>query len=543
MARIIGIDLGTWSVKMTVMQGGFGRFEVEENLYGLIPQTDGSIPDIETRCSVISEMFDGLAADANTVQGAGFPSQHASLRLVEMPFTDKNQIAQTLEFEVESLVPYDLEDMAIGHRIVGTKDNGSQVLAGLIPRTELAPLLAAYQEVHADPKSLTIDGDIFGSLGTSGVEAMVDIGHSRTLITVAKDGQTLFSRAIDIAGKHLTAALAEQLDISWAEAEKRKHGSRLSTTTVAEWDEEQETQTGTEEPPIKRPPSDTAGILRSALSPLQASLRASLIAFEDSFELEVERVWLTGGTSNLDGISNLLKVDLGVPVAHIHKGMDIHGHPNAHGLSHAYAMRTAGLAHSDSMEFRTGDFKFRGDLANARMLARWAAVAAVAMVFAAVGYFVLQMGDANERMAALDSQIVDVVATTFPEGEAPTEFDGPDDALMQLQLRTLATTERIELLGKSVDPSPPTLTTLNHLSAALPDPSKARVDVNELTITEKTISLQAETDGYDAAANIETSLQANERFKRASKGEEKKVRDGIRFSIVIPLEDEVTEEG
>jgi hypothetical protein len=69
------------------------------------------------------------------------------------------------------------------------------------------------------------------------------------------------------------------------------------------------------------------------------------------------------------------------------------------------------------------------------------------------------------------------------------------------------------------------------------------VDVNELTITSKTINLQAETDGYDAAANIESSLQANQYFKRASKGEEKKVRDGIRFSIVVPLEDEVAEEG
>jgi Tfp pilus assembly PilM family ATPase/Tfp pilus assembly protein PilN len=543
MARIIGIDLGTWSVKMTVMRGGFGRFEVEENLYALVPQTDGSIPDIETRCTVIEELFSGLTVESNTLHGTGFPSQQASLRLVQMPFTDKNQIAQTLEFEVESLVPYDLEEMAIGHRIVGTTDQGSQVLAGLIPRTDLAPLLAAYQEVQADPKTLTIDGDIFGALGTSGVEAMIDIGHSRTLISVAKDGQTLFSRAIDLAGKHLTAAVAKELEISWAEAEQRKHGSRLSTNTVAEWDEDQETQTGTEEPPVQNSTKDTATILRSALSPLQASLRASLIAFEDASGLEVDRVWLTGGTSNLDGLSNLLKVDLGVPVANIQKGMDIHGEPNAHGLSHAYAMRTAGLAFSDSIEFRGGDFKFRGDLANLRMLARWAGVAAVAMVILAVGYFFSQMADANERMAALDTQIADVVATTFPEGEAPTDFDGPDDALMQLQLRTMETTARIDLLGKSVDPSPPTLTTLNNLSAALPDPATARIDVNELTITEKTISLQADTDGYDAASNIESSLQANEHFKRASKGEEKKVRDGIRFSIVIPLEDEAMEEG
>ena len=42
---------------------------------------------------------------------------------------------------------------------------------------------------------------------------------------------------------------------------------------------------------------------------------------------------------------------------------------------------------------------------------------------------------------------------------------------------------RIDLLGSIVASSPPTVTTLNHISTSLPDPKEARIDVNELTMT------------------------------------------------------------
>ena len=134
------------------------------------------------------------------------------------------------------------------------------------------------------------------------------------------------------------------------------------------------------------------------------------------------------------------------------------------------------------------------------------------------------------------------MASAYPEAEAPTEFETPDDALMALQLRTVETTERIDLLGSIVSGKPPTITTLNQLSNALPDPSDARIDVSELTLNDSSINMKAETDGYDAAATIEASLQANTQFKQARKGDEKKSRNGIKFSVTISLEDETIEE-
>ena len=61
-------------------------------------------------------------------------------------------------------------------------------------------------------------------------------------------------------------------------------------------------------------------------------------------------------------------------------------------------------------------------------------------------------------------------------------------------------------------------------------------------MTPQSINLKAVTDGYDAAANIESALGSNVRFKGARKGNEKKTRLGISFTVTIPLEDDDTED-
>jgi len=531
MASIIGIDLGSWAVKATVLQGGFNRYDVDAQYIKKV-ETDGTEPPtMEARLSTLQSLLEEVYVEDAVQYGGTFPVDHASMRRVSMPFTDKNQIAQTLAFEVEGLVPYDLADMVLTHRIVSSNAEGSAVLASLTPIDRLGTHLASLAEAGADPKSFVIDGDLLGVYGESHTTAILDIGHSRTIVTVAKDGKCLFSRGISFGGWHLTKALAEHAGVPFAEAEKRKHGAQLSTQADAEWVDDGPTNVGAE-PPV-RTTQDDGELLRTALAPLIASIRTTLIGYEDDTHTEIEGILLTGGTAKLNGLLNMLKSELGVSVRTISSGDN-----GTHSLSVASAERAAGISGAEAMELRTGDFKFRGDLANMRMIALFGAAAVVLLGVIGLGAFIFNHQATKSEMASIDTQIAEVVASAYPEGEAPTEFETPDDALVALQSRTIETMERIELLGSIVSGKPPTITTLNQLSNALPEPSNARIDVSELTINSNSINMKAETDGYDAAATIETSLQANQRFKQARKGDEKKSRNGIKFSVTISLEDE-----
>ena len=97
---------------------------------------------------------------------------------------------------------------------------------------------------------------------------------------------------------------------------------------------------------------------------------------------------------------------------------------------------------------------------------------------------------------------------------------------------------RVSLLSTAFRGEPPMLGMLKALSEAMPPPDQATIDVTELQIGEKTISMRAETGGFEEASRIEAALQNSERFKEARKADEKKVGEKVVFNLSIPLGDE-----
>ncbi len=545
MARIIGVDLGSHSVKLAVMTGAFGRFEVEEYLSEPVA---GESQDLMARLDALSTLLSGISRDERLTTAVSFPTEQASVRMISLPFSDKSQIQQTLGFEVEGQVPFDLEEMILTHRILDTDQDGSRVIAALSAKDKVGLMLAGLDEAGCVPKNLVIDGDALGDHASHGVQAIVDIGHQRTLVSICKDGRVWGTRAISYGGANLTQALAETKEISFEEAEALKHRTALRTgyDAEAEWEEESPTNATEPEPQAQAGASADGEILRGAIQPLLASLRASLINFEDSLGIEVSEVLLAGGTANLAGLTRVLKVDLGVRVRRLSVSDIAHaaGHPARFALCHALARRAAGLTDGEEMELRTGAFKFRGDLASMRTAIIGGGVALAAVLLLAVGLVSWKVMDYRAQLEALDAQIASAVAEIYKGEIAAEDITDADDAMSNLQLKAIETMELINLLGAAVEDTPPVVSTIHDLSKSMPPHSKARIDVSTLTITARSLNVEAETDSYDSASTIEAALQASERFKRATKGDDKKVRNGIRFTISVPLNDEdASEEG
>jgi hypothetical protein len=277
-----------------------------------------------------------------------------------------------------------------------------------------------------------------------------------------------------------------------------------------------------------------------------ASLRATLINFEDSLGVDFDEVLLAGGTADLKGLPRMLKADLGVPVRSVSVSPTAQatGQPERLALCHCLARRAAGISSGTEMELRQGPYKFRGDLAGMRNAIIGSAAVLAALMLLGVGVVAWKIIDYREQIEALDAEIAQVVADMY-QGELTAEdVGGPEAALTKLQTKALETMGLIELLGPAVGETPPVVSTVNELSQAMPPSNKARIDVSSLTITQRSLNLEAETDTYDAASTIESSIKAHDRFKRATKGDDKKVRNGIQFSVSVPLgEETATEEG
>src|SRR4051812_16474403 len=119
MAMVYGIDTGSWRVRVAAMEGSFRRFEIRDAAQVGVSLSDDGTPLFGDAVGALRDQEKGWET---AEKAAAFPLDRGVVRLVELPFADKNAIARALPSEVEGHVPYDLEDMQLGTRLIDTKD-------------------------------------------------------------------------------------------------------------------------------------------------------------------------------------------------------------------------------------------------------------------------------------------------------------------------------------------------------------------------------------------------------------------------------------
>jgi type IV pilus assembly protein PilM len=536
MARTLGIDLGSHSVKVAIFDGKLGRFELQELRAAPVPQADAAAPPLEQRLEVLGALLAEIGRVDGEQSAVGFPTELASVRVVRLPFADPEKVEKALPVEVENVVPFDLEDMVLTHRIDEVVGGKTSVVVALSEQGPVRDLLSGLAAHKVDPRFLAVDGDLLGAFGRAGGVAVVDLGHTRTLVSLVRKGKVIATRALSGGGHALTMALGEARGIAYAEAEERKHRTRLLLPAqmsggVLPVEDDWETEDERTQPAVHI--SDGAILARAAL-PLVTELRSTLLAFEDSAGVEIDEVVLVGGTSALAGLRDWLSALLGVPVRTPPVGdSDPESNSGRFALAHALGEK-ASDSKASLLDLRRGEFVYKGDIALIGLIVRVGVMALAATFLMGLLLFGYKTWSFNRQMEQLDADIAAAVLATFPDAEA-SRLKDPSMAKAIMQEKTTATATRVANLGTILSDEPPATTMLTDLTEAVPPPDQARIAVTELTLSETSITMKAETDGFESATRIESSLQRSERFKSAQKGDEKKSKDGVRFTITIPL--------
>ncbi len=556
MANIYGIDLGHRTVRLTTFEGSFGRLNYVDRAEAAVAQDIQAPADLTTRLAALDSLFQGLERHASDMYIMGFPAEQASVRRIHMPFEDREKVEQALPFEVENQVPFDLDNMVLTSRMAVAESGGSNVMCGMAPRGAVAGLLSTLNERGIDPKALVIDADLLGHFASDGVQVILDLGHTRTLVTLCQGGRVVDVRAITQGGRRLTMALVEKLGLGFEAAEAQKHTYGIDPTTPsaveAEWGDVELTEPNAElgswddettmgEGIAPLPTNDgamVAATLKEALVPLLSDLRSTLIAMEDRHGLDISEVLLTGGGARMNGLRPLLTDVLGVPTRPAH--VEENGDPTF-ALSHAAAARVAS-GKGRLLDLRVGAFAFRGNLAAIGNIIRYSLLGAAALLLAGVGFYAFKTVSLNSDLAAVESEMADAVVTAFPD----VNRDKVSDPVMAQAIMAERSGETASLqaaLKHLIPEEPPILSLWEALANNVPSAKTTRIDVLELSISEGTIQVKAETDGFEDASKIESSLQKYPKFKEARKSDEKKVKESVRFTVTIPLGAEETEEG
>lgn len=587
MATIIGIDLGTSAVKATVLEGRLSRPTVKDTVSRPVPHDGTGQVTLEARLAAAVALIGDLDDFGTTTLTVGYPAEAASLHAVTLPFSDRDKIDQTLPFELEGQVPFDLDDFILEHRVLHksrVKPGASRVLCVLARRDLVRRLVTTFAKVDAEPRHVALDLDVLASFGGgAGARLVVDFGHGRTLVALVADNELLGGRAISLGGRDLTLALSRTFGWSWDEAQAVKHqeglqpGRRLpvrgpvvAVEAVLEDAPEDGGPDGTaheitedlSEPTapgrgrsggtpnladMPGPPSreaSAAEVLEEALAPLLAQLRATAIALENQHGVEIAEVVVTGGGWNLQGLAGRLDETLGLPVRRAAWAQSDASEAvtPAFALSRALAARAAGLTGPRPLELRQGDLAFQGDMALVRAAMGYAALALFFFAVAGTGLFLWRTIELRGKVAEVEDQIAALVLASFPEAD-PTVARDPAMARVLVVEQAATVADNVKTLESAVAGEPPVLTLLKDLSAAMPPADQVRIELSDLTISESAVKLKADIGDLEQAAAVESALRKVEAFKGAQKGDEQNVRGEWTFTVTIPRETPAQEEG
>jgi general secretion pathway protein L len=528
MARILGLDLGSYSVKGLVLDSS-GRTPVPK-AYAEVRRPEGE-PEESLRAALhqLLTAHPELRADQVII---ALPGASLATHQLTLPFNDPKRLDSVVPFEVEGQLPYDLSDAVFDYQVVAQKEKASDLLVGVVRKDELAPLLALLAELKLDPRIVTHPGVAYQNLllqhpalfdGTADAEAvaLVDIGQDRTTVAIGKPGVGVeFARTFAGGGRELTRALAAEFHTPLPEAHhwKEAHGAMASAA---------------QGPDAER----AAAAFVRGMQPLLRELRPTLRAYTARTRKRVGAVFVCGGSARMPGLAEQLGRDLNLPTSLLPLPAEVAGvvppevQPSA---TQAYALALRGAAsgtRAPRFNLRRGEFSFKGSYDYVRdRLGLVGAFAATLLVLLIVSGIVR-----NQVLARRERQVDAMLCETTQRilGTCETNYDRALNLLrgQESPAAALPKVSAVEILAE--------------LTGRIP--ADVPVTFDRILVDPDRVQLQGTTDNSKQIDAITSALRSHRCFREVQEGKVERTRDGqkvtFRLSIQVQCPAEARAEG
>jgi len=517
MARILGLDLGSYSVKGLLLETSLRGHSVRA--FAEVPLS-GEGDRVSRMAQALPELLGRLAVPADTVVVA-LPGVALATHRISLPFSEPKKIEATLSYEVENELPFDLDEAVYDYQVGSSDEKGSSLVVGVVKKHELGFLLQELKAQKVDPRIVTHPALSFQNLlkelpaqllpeAPDAAVAVVDIGHERTNIAVGLPmGGVELARTITGGGQQLTAALAKEFGITAAEAQawKEEHGAVASEAVGADAER-------------------AAGAFVRGLHPVLRELRPTLKSYTAKTRRPVGRILLCGGTARLRGIAEQVERELGIPTALLPLPMEatnVAPAGEAPQLAQAWALAKRGEAtgaKAPRFNLRRGEFAFKSDLDF--MKDKVAQLGAFGLVL-----FVLLIASSVVKNALLERN-----------------EKALDAVLCETTQRILGTCEKdylIALNKLSGQESPAAgvpkrsaVTLLAELTQRMPQNVNATMD--QIVVDMDRIGIRCQAATSKDMEDITTALKTYPCFKEIKEGKVEKTKDGTHVTFRLDIE-------
>lgn len=532
--KILGIDIGTYSVKIAELERSFNGFTFLNFYERKIVYNELLKPE-----ESMAVTFQGIIDDNNLkcdVAISGYPGEKTSAREIELPFGNAKKIDQTIEFELEEHVPFDIETLVTDYHILNASKDLSNVLIFYTLKNDFEKHFGLFKNSPIDPRILTVEHTEYLNLVSVGMHppdmpyAVIDIGHNKTNITICRGKELGILRSITIAGEAFTENIAKKLGVSLDEAERMK----IEMGTLPR-DEEEE---GSFDDISKQ----VSCALRETMEQLTIRLKQALFSYRNRAGDSVGGIYLCGGSSRIPGADYFLSDNLKLNVTildpttfHFYRCEGVKSHRSVMTQALAIALRSVTGPKMPQINLRRGVFAFTGDLAKIGGTIKHAIIATGLILLMAFSYFGVKYYVLSTRLESLQTQVTGMVQKSLPDVEAG-KIGSPQKVLNFLSTQIKSKKKKLENLSNIKGTK--VIDVLKEITIKVPPREALKIDIENFSYENagNKIEMKGLIGSDVAVETIEKDLEASPLFAEVTRGDIKQaVREVGMYTFKLDL--------
>jgi type IV pilus assembly protein PilM len=306
--RLVGLDIGSKTIKAAeVIEGKKGytlsKFGMTDIAPGLIE--DGTIKDPEAVAETIRNLFKTYGIKNHSV-ALSIGGYSVIVKKISVQHATEEQLQETIHFEAEQYIPFDISDVNLDFQILGENENNPNqmnVLLVAAKKEMVNDYVGLVEMANLEPRIIDVDAfaiqNVFEINYTPEAEenvALIDIGASKTSLNILKGQSSVFMRDVSLGCGQINQKIATLIDCSVEEAEAIKFGESSDKISA----------------------EDLSDIISTVVADWCTEIRRALDFFYSTYpDDQIKRIILSGGGGNIQELRQLLAVETSADVTTI----------------------------------------------------------------------------------------------------------------------------------------------------------------------------------------------------------------------------------
>ncbi|MBF0202925.1 MAG: type IV pilus assembly protein PilM [Desulfamplus sp.] len=307
--HLVGLDIGTSYIKVAEVENSnkgpvFNKFGITSIPPGLIE--DGQIIEMDELAQAIRTLFktQNIKSKNIAISTGGSSVVVKTITMPSSSSTSEQTLLESIRFEAEQYIPYDIDDMNVDFQIIGDNEGNPDQMNVLLVAVK-KDLVASYIELtdQAGLNAQVIDVDSFAlqnifeaaSNGRdTGITMLIDVGTHKTSLNIIKKNNSLMMRDSSSGIGQIWEEIASDMNCSIEDAIKIFSGIDKESMTADALDE----------------------MCQNFAQSWSMEIQNIVKTFQaKSTHGKIDKVFVTGGGSLVKGFVNFLSEGLSVPTS------------------------------------------------------------------------------------------------------------------------------------------------------------------------------------------------------------------------------------